>query len=150
MADDPDESRPWRGADPAHDLDADSEVEHTVTTGGARLKADATLSLQPGALLDARYQIEAVIGEGGSGQVFRAWDRVLGEPVAVKILHPSRAAEKSWIKRLARDSPPQRLPRVRSRARGRPLVRDNGAGGRRQPARDAARRGRRRRREETA
>ncbi len=61
------------------------------------------LSLEAGAVLDARYQIEAVIGEGGSGKVFRAWDRVLGEPVAVKILHPARAAEKSWIKRLARE-----------------------------------------------
>ena len=54
-------------------------------------------------VLDSRYQIEAVLGEGGSGTVFRAWDRVLGEPVAVKILHPARAAEKSWIKRLARE-----------------------------------------------
>ena len=61
------------------------------------------LSLDAGAVLDSRYQIEAVIGEGGSGKVFRAWDRVLGEPVAVKILHPARAAEKSWIKRLARE-----------------------------------------------
>ena len=43
------------------------------------------------------------MGQGGSGNVFRAWDRVLGEPVAVKILHPDRAREKSWIKRLARE-----------------------------------------------
>jgi serine/threonine-protein kinase len=59
--------------------------------------------LEAGALLAARYQIEASIGEGGSGQVFRAWDRVLGEPIALKILRPDRARERSWIKRLARE-----------------------------------------------
>jgi serine/threonine protein kinase len=55
-------------------------------------------------VLGSRFQIEAAIGEGGSGQVFRAWDRVLGEPVALKILRPDRAKEKSWIRRLAREA----------------------------------------------
>jgi tetratricopeptide (TPR) repeat protein len=50
-----------------------------------------------------RYQVEAVLGRGGSGTVYRAWDRMLGELVAVKILHPQRALEKSWIRRLARE-----------------------------------------------
>jgi eukaryotic-like serine/threonine-protein kinase len=61
------------------------------------------VGLKPGAVLASRYQIEATIGEGGSGQVFRAWDRVLGEPIALKILRPDRAHEKTWIKRLARE-----------------------------------------------
>src|SRR5204863_1060679 len=60
-------------------------------------------ALKPGDLLAGRYQIEARIGEGGSGQVFRAWDRVLGEPIALKILRADCAQEKSWIKRLARE-----------------------------------------------
>lgn len=59
--------------------------------------------LTTGEVLGSRFQIETVIGEGGSGQVFRAWDRVLGEPVALKILRPDRALEKAWIKRLARE-----------------------------------------------
>ena len=84
-------------------MDASPEDEHTVTTGAVQRRDTPLVSLDAGAVLDARYQIEAVIGEGGSGKVFRAWDRVLGEPVAVKILHPERAAEKSWIKRLARE-----------------------------------------------
>jgi tetratricopeptide (TPR) repeat protein len=103
MADDPFQSRPSEDASPAPTSDTSLEVEHTVTTGGARLKGGAAPTLEAGAVLDARYQVEAVIGEGGSGTVFRAWDRVLGEPVAVKILHPARALEKSWIKRLARE-----------------------------------------------
>ncbi|HEX3904645.1 MAG TPA: serine/threonine-protein kinase [Polyangia bacterium] len=76
-------------------------VDHTVEIGSpGRLQATG---LKAGAVLGSRFQIEAAIGEGGSGQVFRAWDRVLGEPVALKILRPDRATEKSWIKRLARE-----------------------------------------------
>jgi tetratricopeptide (TPR) repeat protein len=85
------------------ELTGGPEDELTVTTGGAKLKAGAPKTLAPGAVLAARYQVEAVIGEGGTGTVFRAWDRVLGETVAVKILHPARALERSWIKRLARE-----------------------------------------------
>ena len=103
MADDLSESRPRSGAVSSPEIVAGPDDEHTVTTGGARLKTTSILPLEAGVVLEARYQIEAVIGEGGSGRVFRAWDRVLGEPVAVKILHPSRASEKSWIKRLARE-----------------------------------------------
>jgi tRNA A-37 threonylcarbamoyl transferase component Bud32 len=61
------------------------------------------VGIEPGAVLASRYQIEAIIGEGGSGQVFRAWDRVLGEPIALKLLRADRAREKTWIRRLARE-----------------------------------------------
>jgi tetratricopeptide (TPR) repeat protein len=87
----------------------DDVSEHTEELGG--LGAAAPVKLGPGALLADRYQIEASIGEGGSGQVFRAWDRVLGEPIALKILRPDRARERSWIKRLAREVKVARLIR---------------------------------------
>jgi len=77
-------------------------VEPTVEIGSPVRHLQAT-GIKAGAVLEARYQIEAAIGQGGSGQVFRAWDRVLGEPIALKILRPDRAREKSWIKRLARE-----------------------------------------------
>lgn len=76
--------------------------EKTVEMGpGAQLKE---INVEPGAILASRYKIEARIGEGGSGQVFRAWDRVLGEPVALKILWSQHAHEKSWIRRLVREA----------------------------------------------
>src|SRR5450631_34276 len=74
----------------------------TVEIGSPIRQLQAT-GIKAGTLLALRYQIEAAIGQGGSGQVFRAWDRVLGEPIALKILRPDRALEKSWIKRLARE-----------------------------------------------
>src|SRR4029434_3935450 len=67
------------------------------------VSAGAPATLEAGSVLADRYQIEATIGQGGSGTVVRAWDRVVGEPIAIKILHPARAKEQSWIKRLARE-----------------------------------------------
>ena len=50
-----------------------------------------------------RYEIEACVGEGGSGFVFRAFDKVLGQRLALKVLHAELASDKSWIKRLKRE-----------------------------------------------
>ena len=88
--------------------DADGPADDATTVGEKTVELRKVASVEPvvlaaGAVLESRYQIEATIGDGGSGQVFRAWDRVLGEPVALKILRPDRAREKSWIKRLARE-----------------------------------------------
>src|SRR5450432_2911197 len=56
-----------------------------------------------GTVLGGRFQLEAQLGKGGSGVVFRALDRVMGEPVAVKLLFPERAADQGWVRRLVRE-----------------------------------------------
>jgi HAMP domain-containing protein len=45
-----------------------------------------------GTLLANRYYIETQVGSGGMGIVYRATDRLLGEPVAVKVLRPEVVA----------------------------------------------------------
>ena len=42
------------------------------------------MPLNPGDILNSRYRIARVIGQGGFGAVYRAWDMNLEEPVAVK------------------------------------------------------------------
>jgi serine/threonine protein kinase/tetratricopeptide (TPR) repeat protein len=76
-------------------------VDRSATSASVRLRAAA--SIDRGTVLADRYQIEEKLGEGGSGTVFRAYDRMLGELIAIKVLHPERAREKSWIRRLTRE-----------------------------------------------
>ncbi|MBA3497669.1 MAG: protein kinase [Gemmatimonadales bacterium] len=45
-------------------------------------------SLVPGSVLASRYEIEELLGRGGMGIVYRAMDRQIGEPVAIKVLRP--------------------------------------------------------------
>ncbi len=43
-------------------------------------------ALQPGQVFDGRYEIKGVLGVGGMGVVYRAWDKQLAEQVAIKTL----------------------------------------------------------------
>ena len=46
------------------------------------------LVFQPGSVLASRYTIHAEVGRGGLGMVYRAWDRVIDETIAIKVLRP--------------------------------------------------------------
>ncbi len=43
---------------------------------------------RPGVVLEGQYELRAVIGRGGMGQVFEAWDRRLRRGVAIKVPWP--------------------------------------------------------------
>ena len=45
------------------------------------------MPLESGVLLAGRYELRALLGEGGSAQVFRAGDALLDREVAVKVMH---------------------------------------------------------------
>ncbi len=56
-----------------------------------------------GTLLKDRYRVEAKLGEGGMGVIYRAHDTLLNRPVAIKSLVPALAGEEG-IKRLLREA----------------------------------------------
>jgi Tol biopolymer transport system component len=61
------------------------------------------LALTPGTRLGV-YEVTALIGEGGMGQVFRATDTKLKRQVAIKILPPSVAADAERLARFQREA----------------------------------------------
>jgi len=62
-----------------------------VTTGAPReasISLDTLEPVEPGRVLARRYTIAEQLGVGGSGVVYRAFDRELGEVIAVKMVRP--------------------------------------------------------------
>src|SRR5712692_7239655 len=49
--------------------------------------------LTPGSVFDNRYEVKEILGAGGMGVVYRAFDRELGEPVAIKTLRADTVAD---------------------------------------------------------
>src|SRR5207249_7881322 len=54
--------------------------------------AGAGDALRPGTVFANRYEVKDVLGAGGMGVVYRAFDRELQEPVAIKMLRPEALA----------------------------------------------------------
>jgi hypothetical protein len=91
---------------------ADSLATETVGTSSSqssKLRTSSTSSSDgrflPGTLLAERYRIIAKLGQGGMGEVYRADDLVLGQPVALKFLPPDATTN------------PQALDRFRTEVR---------------------------------
>lgn len=61
-------------------------------------------TLVAGALLAGRYRVQGVIAQGGMGVVYEADDTREGRAVAVKVLHPRYAADRSAHARFAQEA----------------------------------------------
>ncbi len=89
------------------DLATPSLAEAALRRGGSdspvgRLLSSPSLDgggFSPGTILAERYRIIGLVGHGGMGEVYRADDLKLGQPVALKFLPEKLASEPAWIER---------------------------------------------------
>ena len=55
-------------------------------------------------VLSGRYELEEKIGSGGMAEVYKAHDRLLARPVAIKILHEAYRSDMEFIERFHREA----------------------------------------------
>jgi serine/threonine protein kinase len=102
------------GSDEHTDVAVDDVVDATMDVSAADLESggvpstpgvatgDVAGPLQIGEAFGDRYRIEKLLGFGGMGAVYKAWDRELDIPVALKIIRPEVAADPTLADQLDR------------------------------------------------
>jgi len=122
-------SNPPLDADSPTLIDLPAKFAHDAITGGASAPPhdpDATIiegmlpplpplssrytrpvapspMLNPGDVLGGRYEILQLLGEGGMGAVYKAQDRELDRPVALKLIRPEMASSPSILARFKQE-----------------------------------------------
>ncbi len=72
---------------------AESETIQAVDPGSLRVGSD----------FGPRYHIEALLGEGGMGRVYRAYDRELNRTIAIKVVRQGMMAEATALNRFKQE-----------------------------------------------
>src|SRR5580700_3920873 len=59
---------------------------------------------QPPRVLSGRYELSHLVARGGMAEVYRAHDRLLDRPVALKILFPELSVDRAFVERFRREA----------------------------------------------
>src|SRR5690349_8681437 len=81
-----------------------AKYDDTVTfcsIDGEVLEADPSSLVDT--VLDGQYQMEALLGKGGMGAVYRGRHILLGDRVAIKVLPPEVRTNSEWLRRFRRE-----------------------------------------------
>jgi len=82
-------------------LDDDTPTEGTIAAPLAEQRS-ASGPLQVGQAFGSRYHIIRVLGVGGMGAVYHAWDAELGMSVALKVIRPETSIDPAAAQEMER------------------------------------------------
>src|SRR5712691_7905869 len=74
-------------------VDVEDTLVGEADTSARMVSGRGRQGLAPGIELGTRYRVEKLLGRGGIGQGYKAYDRELGRVVALKVLRPEFAAD---------------------------------------------------------
>src|SRR2546421_635206 len=85
---------------------ADSPGESVPTVGHAEAASPTVVEADPlvGRVLDGKYEVVAPLGEGGMGAVYLARRVLIGDEVAVKVLHAKFTGDQTLVERFRREA----------------------------------------------
>src|SRR5689334_520595 len=89
-----------------HDIDATAVSSGTGATshfGTGAARQPSAHFFQPGTIVGNRYEIIALIGEGGMGAVYKARDRELDRAVALKTVRADLASHPDMLRRFRQE-----------------------------------------------
>src|SRR6202050_4048502 len=61
-------------------------------------------STQTPRVLSGRYELSHLVARGGMAEVYRAHDRLLDRPVALKVLFPELSVDRAFVERFRREA----------------------------------------------
>ena len=82
---------------------SDAATQIDVSTRKPASTSSGQTGLRVGTLLANRYEITALLGEGGMGAVYKALDREVNRAVALKVIRPDLATNSSIIDRFKQE-----------------------------------------------
>ena len=71
---------------------------------GARLAAVGVRVIEIGTIINGKYRIVRLLGDGGMGSVYEAQHTVLGTRVAIKVLHPELVRRTGLVERFLQEA----------------------------------------------
>ncbi len=80
------------------------QAEARLASVAAQSTTPSFEAVQPGTVLDDRFQVQSIIGRGGMSTVFQAFDLEVGRAVGLKVLEPTLAADVQFLRRFEMES----------------------------------------------